>query len=78
MTNASLLFPETSRKIINAGLDKMKISFYGTDEESYNTTMRGLNFKVTFQNIKDFLRIRKEYEQEEPTADTPIYSSRNK
>ena len=33
VTNASLLFPETSRKIINAGLDAMKISFYGTDEE---------------------------------------------
>ena len=37
VTNASLLFPETSRKIISAGLDKMKISFYGTDEESYNS-----------------------------------------
>ena len=35
VTNASLLFPETSRKIIDAGLDTMKISFYGTDEESY-------------------------------------------
>jgi hypothetical protein len=39
VTNASLLFPEISRKIISAGLDKMKISFYGTDEESYNITM---------------------------------------
>ncbi len=59
VTNASLLFPETSRKIIGAGLDKMKISFYGTDEESYSTTMKRLNFKVTFQNIREFLRIRK-------------------
>lgn len=39
VTNASLLFSETSRKIISAGLDKMKISVYGTDEESYNNTM---------------------------------------
>jgi len=66
VTNASLLCPETSRKIINAGLDKMKISFYGTDEESYNATMRGLNFKVTFQNITDFLRIRKEMKRKNP------------
>ena len=41
VTNASLLFPETSRKIIGAGLDKMKISFYGTDEASYNVVLNG-------------------------------------
>jgi hypothetical protein len=66
VTNASLLFPETSRKLINAGLDKMKISFYGTDEESYNVTTRRLNFKATFQNTSDFLRIRKEMKRKNP------------
>ena len=66
VTNASLLSPEASRKIIRAGLDKMKISFYGTDEESYNNTMKRLNFKVTLQNVKDFLRIRKELNSETP------------
>jgi wyosine [tRNA(Phe)-imidazoG37] synthetase (radical SAM superfamily) len=66
VTNASRLFPETSRKIIGAGLDKMKISFYGTDEASYNSTMKRLDFKVTLQNIKDFLRIRKEMKSESP------------
>lgn len=66
VTNASLLTSETSRKIIGAGLDKMKISFYGTDEESYNTTMHRLNFKVTFQNITEFLRIRKDMQRRNP------------
>ncbi len=66
VSNASLLSPETSRKIIDAGLDKMKVSFYGTDEESYNTAMKRLDFKVTFQNIKDFLRIRKEMKRRHP------------
>ena len=66
VSNASLLFPETSRKIISAGLDKMKISFYGTDEESYNNTMKRLDFKVTLQNIKDFLKIRKEMKRRNP------------
>jgi len=66
VSNASRLFPETSRKIISAGLDKMKISFYGTDEESYNNTMKRLDFKVTLQNIKDFLGIRKEMKSETP------------
>ena len=66
VSNASRLFPETARKIIGAGLDKMKISFYGTDAESYNTTMRHLNFDVTLQNIKDFLRIRREMQSATP------------
>ena len=66
VSNASLLSPEMSRKMIDAGLDKMKISFYGTDEESYNSAMKRLGFKVTFQNVKDFLRIRKEMKRRYP------------
>ena len=66
VTNASLLFPETSRKIIEAGLDKVKISFYGTDEDSYRATMRRLDFNVSLQNIKAFLRIRKELKKKTP------------
>jgi hypothetical protein len=66
VSNASLLFPETAKEIIAAGLDRMKISFYGTDEESYNATMRRLDFKAAFQNIKDFLRIRKEMKRGRP------------
>lgn len=66
VTNASLLFPETSSKIISAGLDKMKISFYGTDEESYHATMRRLDFKVAFHNVKEFVRIRKDMKRRNP------------
>jgi hypothetical protein len=66
VSNASRLFPDTTRQIISAGLDRMKISFYGTDEESYDNTMKGLNFKVTLQNVKDFLRIRKEIKSQTP------------
>jgi MoaA/NifB/PqqE/SkfB family radical SAM enzyme len=66
VTNASLLFPETARALILAGLDAIKISFYGTDEASYNATMRQLDFKVALQNIKDFMRIRKELKRTNP------------
>ena len=66
VTNASLLTPETSRKIIDAGLDRMKISFYGTDEASYNATMRRLDFTVAFHNIREFVRIRKERRKKTP------------
>jgi len=66
VTNASLLFPETASKIISSGLDAMKISFYGTDEESYSATMRRLDFNVTFNNIKEFVRIRKDLKKKTP------------
>jgi MoaA/NifB/PqqE/SkfB family radical SAM enzyme len=66
VTNASLLFPETARKIIDAGLDTMKISFYGTDEASYRATMRGLDFNVALNNIREFVRIRKELKKKNP------------
>jgi len=60
VTNASLLFPETAKKLIHAGLDLMKISFYGTDEESYHATMRWLDFKTALDNVRKFVRIKKE------------------
>jgi hypothetical protein len=66
VTNASLLFPEAARKIINAGLDTLKISFYGTDEESYRATMRRLDFKTALHNIREFVRIRKELKKRTP------------
>ena len=44
----------------------MKISFYGTDEESYRATMRRLDFKVALQNIQSFLKIRKELKKRTP------------
>ena len=66
VTNASLLFPETSRRIVNAGLDTMKISFYGTDEESYHATMRRLDFNVAIHNIREFVKIRKDMKKRTP------------
>jgi len=66
VTNASLLAPDKSRDIIEAGLDEFKISFYGTDKETYNNTMKGLNFDKTIQNVNDFLRIRKELGKSKP------------
>jgi hypothetical protein len=66
VTNASLLFPETAKKIIGAGLDEMKISFCGTDDDSYNRTMRGLDFKAALNNIIEFVKIRKEMKKKTP------------
>ncbi|MDY0376544.1 MAG: radical SAM/SPASM domain-containing protein [Desulfobacterium sp.] len=66
VTNGSLLFPETARKIIDAGLDVMKISFYGTDSKSYGDTMGGLDFETNLNNIREFLKIRKDMKKRTP------------
>ena len=66
VTNASLLTPDKSRQLIEAGLDEFKVSFYGTDSATYNETMKGLDFEKTFNNLKDFFRIRKEMGRKAP------------
>jgi len=59
VTNASLLTPDLSRSLIESGLDEIKISFNGSDSETYEKTMRGLNFNTIIKNIKNFFEQRK-------------------
>ena len=77
VTNASLLFPETARKIIHAGLDTMKISFYGTDEESYRATMRGLDFRVALEQRQGVCEDQEGTEEEDSEVDPSIPASGN-
>jgi hypothetical protein len=51
----------------------MKISFYGTDEESYHATMRRLDFKTALDNIRDFVRLRKELNKRDAQVDPSIH-----
>jgi MoaA/NifB/PqqE/SkfB family radical SAM enzyme len=66
VTNGSLLTPALSRQLIEAGLDEFKVSFYGTDAETYNKTMRGLDFDRTLQNLRDFFALRKKLGKQTP------------
>ncbi len=55
ITNASLLTQETSDKIINSDLDKLKVSINGlSDEEYYDITGTKVSFKRIVNNIKYF------------------------
>ncbi|MSQ71296.1 MAG: radical SAM protein [Betaproteobacteria bacterium] len=60
ITNASALTPARSRKLIEAGLDEMRVSFYGMGAETYNAVMQGLDFERTKSKVLNFLRIRDE------------------
>ena len=66
VTNGSLFTSEKSKEIINAGLDEIKVSFYGTDPETYNRTMVGLDFHQTLAKISDFFEARKALGRKNP------------
>jgi len=66
VTNGSLLTEELSRQLINAGHDEIKVSFYGTDKETYNATMKNLDFDRTIRNLQAFFSIRKEMNAKNP------------
>lgn len=60
ITNASALTPARSQRLIAAGLDEMRVSFYGMRPETYNAVMQGLDFERTKAKVLGFLRIRDE------------------
>lgn len=66
ISNVSLLTRSRSEALIKAGLDELRVSFYGMRKESYETVMVGLNFEVTMKNLADFLEIRKELGSKRP------------
>lgn len=67
VTNGSLLSKEISRKLILAGLDKIKISFYGATKRTYERVHVGLNFDKVVQNILDLFKERDETGRNNPS-----------
>ncbi len=61
ITNASGLTRTRAQSLLDAGLDEIRISFYGMKPESYNLIMQGLNFDRTKQKIVDFLELRESH-----------------
>ena len=60
ITNGSALTPKRSRRLMEAGLSEMRVSFYGMRPETYNAVMQGLDFHRTMKGILEFLRLRDE------------------
>ena len=66
ISNASLLTRDRAKRIIEAGLDELRVSFYGMRKETYETVMVGLNFDVTMSNLMGFLELREETGSKKP------------
>ena len=66
ITNASLLTRKRASGLISAGLDELRISYYGMKKETYETVMVGLNFEETMDNLHGFLELRNEMDSKKP------------
>lgn len=60
ITNGSTLSTKRARTLIEAGLDEMRVSFYGMRPETYNAVMQGLDFDKAMKGLLGFLELRKE------------------
>ena len=49
-----------AKAIIDAGLDELRVSYYGMKAETYEKVMVGLKFDVTMSNLLGFLELREE------------------
>jgi len=58
ISNASLLTRARAKGLIEAGLDELRVSYYGMRKESYEKVMVGLNFDTTMNNLAGFLELR--------------------
>lgn len=65
-TNAVLLDREVGKKIIEAGLDRLSISFEGNTAEVYEKYRVGAKFEKVLKNIKDFIALREEMKKDKP------------
>ena len=60
ISNASLLTRDRAKRLIEAGLDELRISYYGMKKETYERVMVGLDFNVTMKNLLGLLELREE------------------
>src|SRR5210317_1490895 len=64
ITNGSALTPKRASALLLAGLDEMRVSFYGMGAKTYNAVMRGLEFDRTIKNLMHFLTVRRSLDVE--------------
>ena len=65
-TNGTLLTEKMSKKLINAGLDKIFISFDSPIKEKYESIRVGAKFDEVIENVKTLVRLRDERSLKRP------------
>ncbi|MBN2381862.1 SPASM domain-containing protein [bacterium] len=65
-TNGTILTPELSRGLIEAGLDFLSFSFDGFTREDYERSRVGAHYDETIDHIKTFLALKQRLNSQEP------------
>ena len=60
ITNGSRFTEESSRRLLEAGVDMIEFSVDASDPETYANVRKGLNWDVLLQNIKRMVKLRNE------------------
>jgi MoaA/NifB/PqqE/SkfB family radical SAM enzyme len=58
ISNGSVLNDKRAKGILDAGLDEIRISFYGMRPETYNKVMVGLDYERTHDGLINFIKLR--------------------
>jgi MoaA/NifB/PqqE/SkfB family radical SAM enzyme len=66
ISNGSLLTRQRAVRLIEAGLDELRLSYYGMRKESYERVMVGLSYEVTMSNLLGFLEARDQKGSKKP------------
>ena len=65
-THGMLLTEEMSRRLIDAGLNRISISVEGTDPERFEKARRGASFSKIVQNIETLRNLKEQFSSETP------------
>lgn len=57
-TNGSLLFPDRARRLLNSGMDEIKISVDGSTPEEFEKIRPPLKWPVVLDNVRNLIRLR--------------------
>lgn len=65
-TNLTLLTRDKSKQLIEAGLDKITLSFDGTDKETFEKVRLGANYEKCLENLMGFLEVKQQMKSRFP------------
>lgn len=76
-TNASLLDEEMGRRLIEAQLDRINVSFHGSTKEIYEKCMNGLVYEKVLSNIENFLKLKEKMGSSKPHVKITMVKTKN-
>lgn len=75
-TNASLLKGDMVDQILDAGLDRLNISFHGISKHVYEESMQGLIYEEVLSNVNNFLETKKKRKVKKPKVTTVMIKTK--